>query len=51
MRYVFPSVLLATPAMADPGMHAHPHDGGAWLLVVLLLALAGAAVLAVKLRK
>lgn len=51
MRYALPSFLLASPAFAHPGHHAHPHDGGAWLLVVLLLALAGGSAWAAKMRK
>lgn len=51
MRYAIPLFLLATPAVAHSGPHLHPHGGGAWLLIVSLLALVGGAVWAARARK
>ncbi len=51
MRYTVPAILFATPVLADPGSHLHPHDGGAWLLTILGLVLAGGVLWAVTARK
>ena len=49
MKYILPAVLFATPALAHPGAHVHPHGGDIWLVAALVLV--AATVLAVKLRK
>lgn len=47
MRSLFflPAVLsLAAPALADPGLHHHPHGAeGVWLLLAVAGAIAGVA--------
>ncbi|MGH1415228.1 MAG: hypothetical protein ACRBB0_17190 [Pelagimonas sp.] len=49
MKYLPFLVLFASPAVAHEGAHVHPHDGGMWLGVVAVLA--GAALIAAKVRK
>ena len=49
MKYVLPAILFATPALAHPGAHVHPHGGDIWLIAALVLV--AGTLLAVKLRK
>jgi hypothetical protein len=51
MKYPLMLILLAGPAAAHPGAHAHPHDGAHWMLVLSLLTIALAACVAVWRRK
>ena len=37
MRFI-PLILLATPAVAHPGAHIHPHGGSSWLIVSIGLS-------------
>ncbi len=40
MKYVVPALILtATPVLAHPGAHVHPHDGAHWLVVASALGL------------
>ncbi len=43
MRPILALLVTAGPALAHDGPHLHPHDGGAWLAVVGVLAAAGVA--------
>lgn len=49
MKYVFPAVLLAGPAMAHDGAHLHPHSVEGWIVGLGVLVLAG--MVAIKVRK
>ena len=41
-RILFPALLIASPAMADPGLHHHPHGVEyGWIAVALLGVLGG----------
>lgn len=51
MRYALPLMVLASPALAHDGIHAHPHGLEAWIVGLALLVIAAAGVLAVKVRK
>ncbi|MFD1509305.1 hypothetical protein [Lacimonas salitolerans] len=51
MKYVFPLLILASPAAAHPGAHVHPHDGAHWLLWVSVLTIAVAGIIAFRGRK
>ncbi|WP_431299462.1 hypothetical protein [Tabrizicola sp. BL-A-41-H6] len=44
-RMLFPAVFLATPALADPGLHHHPHGVElGWIVAALVGALGGAVI-------
>ncbi|MBF9042677.1 peptidase M23 [Rhodobacterales bacterium HKCCE4037] len=43
--------LVATPALAHPGAHLHPHGGESWLIIALALALATVATILIARRK
>ena len=51
MRYAFPLLILASPALAHDGIHAHPHGVEGWIVGLALLVIAAAGVVAVKVRK
>ncbi len=51
MKYVLPLVVLATPAIAHDGAHLHPHSVENWVAGLGLLALAGVALIAVRVRR
>ncbi|WP_294620218.1 hypothetical protein [uncultured Roseovarius sp.] len=51
MRYTLPLVLLASPALAHDGIHAHPHGLEAWIVGLGLLVIAAVGVVALKVRK
>jgi len=51
MRIALPLALLATPALAHDGVHAHPHGIEGWVVGLALLAIAAACLVAVKGRK
>ena len=41
-RLLFPALLMATPALADTGLHHHPHGIEFGWLVAALIGVAGA---------
>ena len=45
MKHLIPALLLlaASPALAHPGTHLHPHGTGDWLAVCIGLGLIAAA--------
>ncbi len=45
-RMLFPVVFLATPALADPGLHHHPHGVDLAWVAALLVGVLGGVVLA-----
>ena len=51
MRYALPLLILASPALAHDGIHAHPHGIEGWIVGLALLVIAAAGVVAVKVRK
>jgi hypothetical protein len=51
MRFALPLVLLASPALAHDGIHAHPHGLEGWIVGLALLVIAGTGAVAIKVRK
>ncbi|WP_439123191.1 hypothetical protein [Marivita sp.] len=40
MKYIVPALIMtATPVLAHPGEHTHPHDGAHWLTLASGLGL------------
>ena len=50
MRYALPLLLLASPALAHDGIHAHPHGLEGWIVGFALLVIAAVCAVAVKVR-
>ncbi|MDJ0822885.1 MAG: hypothetical protein QNJ09_13880 [Paracoccaceae bacterium] len=51
MKYALPFAFLASPAVAHPGAHMHPHSVEGWVVGLGLLAILSATVIALRARK
>ena len=51
MKYALPLALLASPAIAHPGAHLHPHSVEGWVVGLGLLAIVAASAIAIRARK